>query len=207
MKIQTSRMAANLSSWSLTLRMLQPLKIPILSYLYVFGLIRGQSWPILAQITGWPYHLIPTIIRRPYRGLLLIEERIKSYYDRLKARWQAEDERLASIEAGSDQSSLETIKSKWYSQDKQSGTSTSTSWSLYHGTHESNKVNRERLMDSVHTYRDMRCLVEFIDSYVTPVVKRFESVDNRSIINPSFVVSSDLSIFGLHGFDSVPVAA
>lgn len=50
MKIQTSRMAANLSSWSLSLRMLQPLKIPILSYLYVFGLIRGQFWPSLPKL-------------------------------------------------------------------------------------------------------------------------------------------------------------
>ena len=39
--------------------------------------VRINSWPILAilaQITGWPYQLIPTIIRRPYRGLLLIEK-------------------------------------------------------------------------------------------------------------------------------------
>ena len=100
----------------------------------------------------------PPTMLRPYKALVRYEKQIREVFEELAKKWAELDTRSESAPPGDAQVSEET-KSKADGDAENAGS----------------VEKPEDLSDSLEAYRDLRCLIEFIDQDIRPTIDYFTS--------------------------------
>ncbi|KAI9680202.1 MAG: hypothetical protein M1829_001439 [Trizodia sp. TS-e1964] len=136
--------------------------------------IRINSIPvvsILAEIIGEEWSNEPIVILRPFKPLVVFEKEIREAYRKLEAKWgntETEDEPANKTAAEADDTAS--------ANKKPSETKVGSDKNSKDGNPESS------LMGSERAYKELHCLVEFIDLYVKPSWERLRGNTTRKVV-------------------------
>ncbi|KAK4693080.1 hypothetical protein P7C71_g4245, partial [Lecanoromycetidae sp. Uapishka_2] len=167
--------------------------------------IRINSLPILtilSDVTDYEWVLEPIVLIYPFKLLVERDGAIREQMKRLEIKWGSTDNEAAGVGAGTslhnspNPGATTVARGEESSQITPNGIGSKTMDARKENTakikddnepnstqNESRKKEKEDLMDSLETLRDMRCLIKFMDEQIAPVVAR---INDRSCTRISF---------------------
>jgi hypothetical protein len=136
---------------------------------------------ILSDIMSEDLELKPTVFLRPYKPFVLYEAEIRQWLKDLEAKWGAEDVSTHDKHSEDDAASKPAKVEQGSLDPKEDGGTSKPGDTSKNVSLAAKPEEEENLSDSLEALQHLRCLVEFLNEYVTPVVERCRSPTTTKI--------------------------
>lgn len=159
--------------------------------------VRINSTPlltILSDVIDFDLAMVPTVLMHPFKLLVHREIKIREHSTRLEEKWSQADKECDQESSGviqESKSNSDLMASETRPQPSLCQAGKSTPFECDDKkpralpkpeTKTESKVQKEDLIDSLETLRDLRCLVRFMDEYVFPTIPNDEDTSRRTIL-------------------------